>query len=95
MNRFPVPSTKELVRIAPWLGGGLLIFVALLTIGLKASEIASARSDFTSAVQRLLDDLGGLGVFAEDGAERLAHGRFLGGGVMRASLSSTSRSATR
>lgn len=53
MNRSPLPSIKELAPIAPWLGGGLLIFVALLTIGLKASENASARSDLASAVQRL------------------------------------------
>lgn len=55
MNRFPLPSTKELVRIGPWLCGGLLLFVALLTIGLKASEIASARSDLASVAQRLIE----------------------------------------
>lgn len=55
MNRFALLQTKELVRIGPWLGSGLLIIVALLMIGSKASEIASARSDRASAVQRLIE----------------------------------------
>jgi hypothetical protein len=55
MNRLPLPSTKTLVRVAPWLGGGLLILVAMLVIGLKASQIASARSDLDSAMQRLTE----------------------------------------
>lgn len=55
MNRLSLPSTRELARAGPWLGGGLLILVALLAIGLKASEIASARSDLDSAMQRLIE----------------------------------------
>lgn len=55
MNRFALPSTKKLTWIAPWLCGGLLILVAALATGFKASEIASARSDLASAAQRLIE----------------------------------------
>lgn len=55
MNRLSLPSTKELVRVGPWLGGGLLISLAMLVMGLQASEIASARSDLDSAMQRLFE----------------------------------------
>lgn len=55
MNRWSLPSTIELVCAAAWLGSGLLTLIAVLAIGLKASEIASARSDFGSAMQRLIE----------------------------------------
>ncbi|MGX1788167.1 GspMb/PilO family protein [Bosea sp. NPDC055332] len=54
MNRFSLPSAKEILRAGPWLGSGLLILVAVLGIGFKALEIASERSDFDSVTQRLI-----------------------------------------
>lgn len=54
MSAVSTPKLKRLARSWPWLGGCTLVLVAVLMLGLQASNVASERSDLDSLMQRLV-----------------------------------------